>query len=123
MTECIEQLEDRADPRFRARIAIFNGPDQRRLISNYSVNMSTGGLFIETETILPVDTLLLVKFKLPDDDAIIACNARVAWTNETGHLKKYSSPPGMGLQFLNLSLENMYVIRDYLYKGDLVPTW
>ena len=29
----------------------------------------------------------------------------------------------MGLQLLNLSLENMYVIRDYLNKGDLVPTW
>src|SRR5512140_1176075 len=111
MTECIEQLEERADPRFKARIAIFNGPDQRRLISNYSVNMSTGGLFIETEAILPVDTLLLLKFKLPDNDAIIACNARVAWTNEPGHLKKNSSPSGMGLQFLNLSLENMYVIR------------
>ncbi len=123
MPECTEPIEERVDPRFKARIAIFNGPDLRRLISNYTVNMSTGGVFIETDTILPVDTLLLVKFKLPDNDAIIACNARVAWTNEPGHLKKFSFPPGMGLQFLDLSLENMYVIRDYLNKGDLVPTW
>jgi uncharacterized protein (TIGR02266 family) len=123
MTECTEQIEKKPDPRFRARIAIFHDLDQSKLISNYSVNLNTGGVFIETDTILPVDTLLLVKFKLPDIDAIIACNARVAWTNEPGHLKKFSFPPGMGLQFLDLSLDNMHIIRDYLNKGDLVPTW
>ena len=78
---------------------------------------------METENILPVDTLLLVKFKLPVNDTIIACKARVAWTNEPGHLIKFSFPLGMSLQFLNLSLDNMYVIRDYLNKGHLVPTW
>jgi uncharacterized protein (TIGR02266 family) len=123
MTECAELMEEKTDPRFKARIAVFNGPNQSRLISNYSVNMSTGGVFMETDNILPVDTLLLVKFKLPDNDTIIACNARVAWTNEPGHLKKLSLPPGMGLQLINLSLDNMYVIRDYLNKGNLVPTW
>ena len=92
-------------------------------MSNYSVNMSMRGVFVETDNILPVDTLLIVKFKLPDNDTIITCNTRVAWTNEAGHLRKYSFPAGMGLQFLDLSLENMYVIRDYLNKGNLVPTW
>jgi uncharacterized protein (TIGR02266 family) len=123
MSESTEPVEKRADPRFKARIVIFDVLDQRRLISNYSVNMSTGGVFIETDDILPVDTLLLVKFKLPDNDTIIVCKARVAWTNEPGHLKKFSFPLGMSLQFLNLSLDNMYVIRDYLNKGNLVPTW
>ena len=119
----MDQSSKKPDSRFKARIAIFNGPDQQKLISNYSVNMSTGGVFIETDNILPVDTLLMLKFKLPGNDTIITCNARVAWTNEAGHLRKYSIPAGMGLQFLDLSLENMYVIRDYLNKGNLVPTW
>ncbi len=111
------------DPRFKARIAVFNSPSQKKLISNYTVNMSTGGVFLETGNILPEDTLLMVKFKLPEKDEVICCNARVAWTNVPGALKKYSLPPGMGLQFLNLSLEDMHAIREYLDTGDLVPTW
>lgn len=118
-----EKIEQQADPRYKARIAIFNGPDQRRIISNYSVNMSTGGMFIETENFLPVDTLLTVKFKLPGNDAIISCNARVAWTNEPGNQRKLNLPPGMGLQFIDLSLHDLHLIRDYLHKGDLTPTW
>ena len=123
MSECIEPIAVKTDHRTKARIAIFNGPDQRKLISNYSVNISTGGVFIETGNILPVDTLLLVKFKLPENDSIITCNARVAWINEPGNLRKSSFPPGMGLQFLNLSLDNMYIIREYLNIGNIVPTW
>ena len=113
----------KSDPRFKARIAIFNGPNQQKLLSNYSVNMSTGGLFIETDRILPVDTLLAVEFKLPGNDAIIACNAIVAWTNEPGNLRKSSFPPGMGLQFIDLPLESMYIIREYLHTGEFAPTW
>ena len=123
VAECAVHVEEMTDPRFKARIAFFNGPSHKQLISNYSVNMSTGGVFMETENILPVGTILLVKFKLPDNDTIIACNVRVTWANEPGNLNKSQLPPGMGLQFLNLSLENMYAIRDYLNKGNLVPTW
>ncbi len=123
MSECPEPIEERTDPRFKARIAIFNGPHQKRIVTNYSVNMSAGGVFIETEEVRPVDTLLLLKFKLPGNVAIITCTARVAWVNEPLHAKKQGAPAGMGLQFIDLSLKDMYVIRDYLYKGDLVPIW
>ena len=119
----MDQSLNKPVPRYKARIAIFNGPHRKRLLTNYSVNMSIRGVFVETDCILPVNSLLVVAFKLPDNDTSITCNARVAWTNEAEHLRKYSFPPGMGLQFLDLSLDHMYVIRDYLNKGNLVPTW
>ena len=111
------------EPRRNIRLAIYIGPDQDKIMTNYTVDVSTGGVFIEANDILPVDTLLEIKFKLPDNDTIITCKARVAWINEPGYLKKYSLPPGIGIQFLNLSLENLHAIRDYLSKGNLVPTW
>jgi len=116
-------IERRSDPRYLARIAIFNGPYQKELVTDYTVNVSTGGLFIETPKILPVDTLLMVKFKLPDVDAVITCKSRVAWTNEPPVLKKPSLPPGMGIQFIDLSLDDMHTIRHFLEKGELLPTW
>jgi uncharacterized protein (TIGR02266 family) len=111
------------ESRIKLRLAIYTGPNHKQLMTNYSVNMSSGGVFIETDTTLPVDTVLLVKFKLPDTDTIIACNARVAWINEAGRPTNYSLPPGIGLQFVDLSLEDMHAIRDYLYKGDFIPMW
>lgn len=116
-------MEPQNDPRYKARIAIFFGPDQNELLTDYSVNLSSGGLFVETVRILPVATELMVKFKLPNSDTIISCNARVAWTNEAGALKKTSLPFGMGLQFVDLSLESIHFVRSFLEKGEVVPIW
>jgi len=117
------QIKRQADPRFHARIAIYNGPYQDKLLSGYTVNVGSGGLFIETATILAVDTMLMVQFKLPGMERIITCNTRVAWTNCPPALKKPALPPGMGIQFIDLSLEDMHAIRAFIDKGELIPTW
>jgi uncharacterized protein (TIGR02266 family) len=119
----LESLDARANPRYLARIAIFYGPYQKKILTDYCINMSTGGVFIESSMILPEDTELTVKFNLPNSDTIIIANARVAWINDLPILKKASLPPGMGLQFINLSLEDMYTIRRFLDTGEFMPTW
>ena len=118
-----ELLAKRPDPRYLTRIAIFYGPYQKKILTDYSINMSTGGIFIETSMILPEDTKLTVKFKLPHTDSMIIAKARVAWINDPLDLKKLFFPAGMGFQFLDLSSENMCTIRTYLDKGAFVPTW
>ena len=123
MAICQEATELRENPRALARIAIFHGPYQKTILSDYSVNMSTGGVFIESKMIMPEDTVLTVKFKLPNTDTIIVAKARVAWLNALPVLKKTSLPPGMGLQFLDLSLSDMHIIRSFLDKGRFEPTW
>jgi uncharacterized protein (TIGR02266 family) len=123
MTETKPHIQRETDPRFLARIAIFSGPFKRELVTDYTVNVGTGGVFIETAKILPVDTQLQIKFKLPAMERIITCSARVAWTNDADAPKKPALPPGMGIQFLNLSQDDMYAIRVYIDRGQLVPTW
>lgn len=118
-----EHIARQSDPRFLARIAIFSGPYQKEVVSNYTVNLSSGGLFIETINIMPLNTMLMIKFKLPHKDTVIACKSRVAWTNEVNCPKKTSLPPGMGIQFIDLSLDDMNAIRLFIDKGELVPTW
>lgn len=119
----LDPLDNRSNPRYLNRIAIFYGPYQKQILTDYSINISTGGVFIESSLILPEDTELTVKFNLPESDTIIVVKSRVAWTNDPGSLKKISLPPGMGLQFLDLSSDDMYAIRTYLGKGSFVPTW
>jgi len=119
----LDPLDPRANPRYLTRIAIFYGPYQKKILTDYSINLSTGGVFIESSMILPEDTELIVKFNFPDSDTIITTNARVAWTNDPLFLKKASLPPGMGLQFLDLSMEDLHTIRTFLDTGEFMPTW
>lgn len=113
----------RTRDRFGIRLAIFQGPYQKTIMLNYSVNLSTEGVFLETGNLLPVDALLTVKFKFPGSDAVISCLARVAWINEPGTPKKPALPPGMGLSFLDLTLNDLHALRNHLSKSDLIPTW
>ena len=86
--------------RFKIKQPIFYGPEHQMLMADDTVNMSVGGVFIETSRMLPVDIPLFVEFRLPGKEVPITCKARVAWTNEPHSLKKRSLPHGMGLQFL-----------------------
>lgn len=123
MSGSSDPLEPMAHPRYKARFAVFFGTDKQKLMTDYTVNISTGGIFLETDKILPIDTPLIVEFMLPGKNTPITCNARVSWTNGPVDMKKALLPPGMGLQFLDLSLEHLHVIRDFLNKGELIPTW
>jgi uncharacterized protein (TIGR02266 family) len=111
------------DPRVNVRFAVYYGEGQGRIMSDYSVNMSYGGIFIESETILPPSTTLFVEFKLPVNNRQIRCRSQVAWTNEPENPKSPAFPAGMGLQFIDLSLDDVHVIRKYIDEVGLRPTW
>ena len=123
MSDSFEQCEQPVIARFKARFAVFYGTEREQRMTDYAVNISTGGIFLETGTILPVDTPLLVEFTLPGKEIPITCNAKVSWTNGPVDIKKSILPPGMGIQFLDLSLENLRAIRDFLSKGNLLASW
>lgn len=115
----------RKSPRALARLHIQckTCTDPEKYLSNYTVNLSTGGFFIVSTDILPVDTQLNIEFVLPDDDKIIKCSARVAWINHPESLINKNLPVGMGLQFLDLSLDSMNSIRKFITDQTLVPEW
>ena len=114
---------DFSDPRVNVRFVVYYGDEQDRPMSDYSVNMSFGGIFIESETVLPADTTLHVEFKLPVNNRQIKCKSRVAWTNEPDNPKSSALPKGMGLQFVDLSLDEIHVVRTFIEEVGLKPTW
>jgi len=116
-------LEQRYEPRYKARLAIYYGSERDNLLTDYSINMSTGGVFIETVKPMPVDSPLHVEFMLPVHDAPIYCKTKVAWTNEPGEIMSKELPIGMGLQFLDLTLEHIHSIRVFIDEGGLEPAW
>jgi uncharacterized protein (TIGR02266 family) len=116
-------IQFRKTPRHIARLRVHFGTNQENLLMDYAINVSTGGVFIETATLLPVDTILAVEFILPQNVETIRCEGRVAWLNRPEQMMNPTLPIGMGLQFLNLSPNHMKAIREYIKKEALMPFW
>ena len=107
-------LEKRLTSRFNTSLPVHFSNDSQEPFIGSSVNLSSGGLFLESRNIFPVDTELTLCFSLPNVDIDIHCNAKVGWVNVSGALLKPSLPQGMGLQFLNLTQEAETAIKVFL---------
>lgn len=106
------KVVERAAPRLPANIQVSYGKD--KLFTDYSVNLSTGGLFLETRCPLAPDELLTLKFQLPEMDREICCKGQVAWVNFANSPCDPSLPPGMGIKFLDLGLDDLQLLRKFL---------
>ena len=116
-------IQFRKTPRHIARLRMHFGTNQETLLTEYSLNVSTGGVFVETENLLPIDTILALEFILPQNVETIRCNGRVAWVNRTELMVNPNLPVGMGLQFINIAINDMNAIREYIKKEALMPFW
>jgi len=117
------QVRERAQIRYFARLQIHFGKDAGQLLSDYAINLSTGGVFLETANLMAENTPLSAEFELPHRNIAIRCKARVAWVNHPDLIKNQSLPVGMGIQFLDLSEESMDAIRSYIREESLLPMW
>ena len=115
--------ERRSDARVPSRLRINYGVEGRDVLTNYSVNLSSGGVFIETADVLPADTPLFLEFSLPESDRTIRCKGRVAWVNHPEKILSPHLPPGMGIQFLDFVLHEVLSLREVLKKEALYPSW
>jgi uncharacterized protein (TIGR02266 family) len=115
-------IQDRATPRCNARLRVHYGAPPQELLQNYSVNLSTGGMFLETWQVLPLDTPVSLEFSL-DEGKVIRCQARVVWINAPDLLLKPQLPVGIGLQFVDMPLAQLHAIREYIEKKGVSPSW
>jgi uncharacterized protein (TIGR02266 family) len=107
-------LAYRSFPRIATRLIVRFGRDSEHMHHGFSFNLSSGGMFLETEDPWPPDQELLLEFSLPNTDHPILCEAIVSWNNSTDQPVNASMPPGMGLQFLSLSLPDLLSIWEHI---------
>lgn len=116
-------VQTRALPRYVARMRVHFGKDGDQLFSEYTLNLSTGGVFLETTNLMAEGTPLVVEFVLPHRNIPISCKACVAWVNHPGMIRNPNLPAGMGIQFLDLDTESVEAIRSYIHEENLAPQW
>lgn len=108
------QVASRATPRQQARMLVRYGADNQELLHDYTVNLSIGGVFLETRQILPVDTLLTLEFIVPGGANPIVAKGQVTWLNSGAEPVNPDLPPGFGIHFLDLDREKGWLIRNFL---------
>jgi molecular chaperone DnaK len=88
-------------------------------ISEYSANISPGGMFIRTQTPELVGRVLGFEFRLGDGFELIQGTGEVAWVRQLD--ESVEKPAGMGLRFLELSPHSRELIgrmvENYIREG------
>ncbi len=117
------EVHAREESRYTIHTRVRFGKQMDNMLTDYTVNLNAGGLFISCSEPFPVNTQLFIDFNLPDEDKAVCCQSRVAWVNKAGNLLKRDLPVGMGLQFIDITLEKMQSIREYIHKKALTADW
>jgi hypothetical protein len=92
----------------RARLIVdvfFDGNDATGVASTKDI--SVGGFYMNTQSVIPEGSVLLVRIPFPDGKQVVA-NAEVVYSNPTR---------GVGLRFQSLSDENRALIENELGSG------
>ena len=117
------EIQTTESPRkcMKAELRVYYGPSQKIVLYGFSVDMSSGGLFLKTETPFSVNETVLLSFTLPDVNKVVNCSAKVAWVNLEDEPRKPELPTGIGLQFLDLSTEYLMSIKSLLNHDGVEP--
>ncbi|TNF80120.1 MAG: TIGR02266 family protein [Acidobacteria bacterium] len=83
-------------------------PHFQGFVTGISSDLSTTGMFIESDRPQPVGTVFAFKFHIEDWE-LIQGTARVIWTRERAEGK--NRPPGMGVQFIDLDAQSRRMVR------------
>ena len=78
------------------------------------MNLSKGGVFIRSDISLPIRSHVDFQFLLPDSSRLIKATGIVVWSR--GYSKSGSEPSGMGVQFLDISTDDIEAILDCIEK-------
>jgi uncharacterized protein (TIGR02266 family) len=109
--------------RYQANIKVHYGENTGTSLTGFSIDISSGGLYISTENPLAVGESLTLRFSLESYTREIVCKSQVAWINSLPNLKKPNLPPGMGIRFVDIPLEELHAIRNFMMSNHLEPSW
>jgi uncharacterized protein (TIGR02266 family) len=101
--------------RLKSEMRVYYGAPPQTVLSDFSVDLSPGGLYLKTKRPLGIDDDLILTFSLPgQDEKAVSCGARVAWVNREENPLKPELPSGVGVQFVDLAPEDLASIASCL---------
>lgn len=78
------------------------------------VNVSRGGLYLETDRVSPVGTKLTIELTLPSFTNLARVNGIVTWVNDDSGARTTHLPRGMGVKFVETPLVALRTVALYV---------
>lgn len=95
-------IAERGAPRERVCLDLRCGIDPDQMAPVEALDINSGGIFVATDELAPVDTTVTLAFVVPGGPAPLCCRGRVAWVNHPEWIKSSGRPPGMGIEFIDM---------------------
>lgn len=100
----------RASERVAVRLAVTATSDHN-FFMGFTENVSEGGIFVATDSPLPVGTTFELRIDVPELSHSLAVQGEVRWLREPTDL---DLPRGMGIQFVDIDEHDANVLQRYV---------
>jgi len=107
--EGTERQHTRIEAVFRVQYTTID-----QLIVAYSSDLSKGGVFVCTQTYLPLNAVVRLTLQLPEDGGEIPVICRVVYVRDEAAAASAGKPAGMGLEFLDIADECSQQIERFI---------
>lgn len=104
-------------PRVPQRLPLRFARTEKLNHRGFTLDLSTGGLYLQTDTLYTTGTQMHIEFILPGTLQPLRGRARVAWTNHIHAVSKPLYPQGMGLQFTDLDAQWSQAIAAFVRES------
>jgi type IV pilus assembly protein PilZ len=113
----VTRPSSREHPRYEVSIPV-DCSTRDAFVSNHVCNISRGGLFIRSDTPLPINSEVSLVLRLPGVEQCIRATGRVIWNYD---MRKGTTKivPGSGIRFLDLPPSDRAMLERFL--TGLVP--
>ena len=98
----------RTDPRYDRRIDVEIKAGSRQILAR-TRNVSLGGIFVETTELLPENTSVEVRFRIPTQPEPVDVTGEIRWI-ERGDGDR---PGGLGIRFQGLRARDVWALNRF----------
>lgn len=112
MVDRISEFDGRTEPRVMKSLSV-SFKDKQSFLMAYTSNISTGGLFVKTNSPLEQNEQFLLKLQLADFPQPLKLKSQVVWANKdtSGADKR---PVGMGVKFIDAAGSDLQTLKKYV---------
>jgi uncharacterized protein (TIGR02266 family) len=101
----------RIDPRYERQLDVEVLSDGKKLTSR-TVNISLGGLFLESAASLEIGMTVQLRFQLPTQPEAVEVAGDVRWV-----VKKEGSHAGIGIRFQGLRARDVWALNQFFQSS------
>jgi type IV pilus assembly protein PilZ len=115
----VTRVQAREHPRYEVSIPV-DCSTRHLFVSNHVCNISRGGLFIRSDSPLPLNAEVSLVLRLPGTDQSIRATGRVIWNFD---MQKGTTRivPGSGIRFVGMAPSDRAILESYLARLAPVP--